>query len=222
MNPTRAATHLDEVGLAHRRRATRPSTARSPAGRPVEPADSDSSVVLPEPDRPRTATSSPRSTRRSTSATAWTTSRPDLEVAAQAAGLDHRLGPPASRRRGRVARSLGVRPAVGRLVGATSRVVAGARSSGQTPTWSSSSSSRTRLASPSASTCARGSCSRPARSRTAYSVLMTWWSPSPETRSLAERLAADPPVADGDRPVDLLADQRVVRRDDDGHARARG
>src|SRR5215218_5396097 len=50
--------------------------------------------------------------------------------------------------------------------------------SGQMPTWSSSSRSRTRLRSSSASTCALGSCSRPARSSTAYSSAMTRSSPS--------------------------------------------
>ena len=37
-------------------------------------------------------------------------------------------------------------------------------------------------------------------------------------RPLAQRLAADPPVADGHGPGDLLAHQRVVRGDHDGHA----
>ena len=37
-------------------------------------------------------------------------------------------------------------------------------------------------------------------------------------RSVAQDLAADPPVADRDRPVHLVADERVVRGDDDRHA----
>ena len=75
MNPIRAAAELDQLGLAHLGdRLAIDETL--PGGRPVQAADSDSSVVLPEPERPRTATSWPRATRRSTPRSAWTTPSP--------------------------------------------------------------------------------------------------------------------------------------------------
>ena len=54
-----------------------PSTTTVPAVGWSRPPSRLSSVVLPEPDRPRTASSSPRATSMSMPRSAWTTESPD-------------------------------------------------------------------------------------------------------------------------------------------------
>ena len=138
-----------------------PSTSTCPAVGRSSPPISDRSVVLPEPDRPRTATSSPRAIRRSTPSRAWTTVEPIGKSRRTPMRLDHRARGLGSCRAGRrtldvLAHRL-VGPSWSRLglaAGSLAGLVGASPgwSSGQTLMWSSSSSSRTRRARPSAST----------------------------------------------------------------------
>ena len=90
--------------------------------------------------------------------------------------------------------------------------------SGQTPMWSGSRRGARGRSSSSASTWARGSCSRPARSRTANSSAIDLVVALVGERGAAQGLGRGPAVADGDRALDLLATQRVVGDDDDRRA----
>ena len=179
----------------------RPSTTTSPDVGRSSPPISDSKVVLPEPDRPRTATSCPRLDREVDIRSGMDDDRADREVAAEAARLDHGRPSPIVGGPSRSSPS----PPVRRVDRAAAAVAVGAvrpTSSGHTLMWSSSSSRRTRFSSPSASTWARGNCNRPTRSRTAIfglDMVIVVAGPDP----VAQDLAADPTVPDGDGPADL-------------------
>ena len=177
----RSAAGRRRAGPRPSREISWPSTTTRPDVGLSSPPSRLRSVVLPLPDRPRTAMSSPGATARL--------------IAAQR--VDDAVARPGSRGRGRSPRRAAGRCRAARRrptrTAASSSVVAPAgRSpepavpepafapslSGQTPTWSSSRRSRTRCWSPSAAMCCFGSCSRPARSRTANSSLIARWSPS--------------------------------------------
>ena len=233
MSTRSAWLHLDD--------ATAPSIATSPAVGRSRPPISESRVVLPEPDRPRTATSSPRSTRRFTSRTAWTTSGPFVEVAGQTRRLDHRRPSVIGRRRssrafGRtLAGRRGRRDARGWSAVGTGRRAAGSGRSPASVAGLPSPAAGSRAVRPDADVVRlelqpdasleaqrldmrprQLEPARPIEDRVlvADHVVVALAGDGPP----AQRLAADAPVADGDRPADLLAHQRVVRHDDDRHA----
>ena len=104
--------------------------------------------------------------------------------------------------------------------GAPTRVrpSASAAGPGQTPMWSGSASSRTRSRMPSGSVISRGSCSRPARSSTAYSTACCAASPSSPAVARAVVSVLVRPSLIAIDPAHHRRHRRVVRDDQHGHA----